>query len=251
MDKCEVCGREQEQLCSIKGHRVCYKHYQQFLKNGRFLDSCPITTSDPNLIRLESDYAIIELRNSRQEIVAEALIDKEDIETVKDYKWRWMRPTGTKNTGNSVVTGNGKESPILQLHRLLTNCPGDMEVDHINGNRLDNRKYNLRVCTRQENQLNVSKLSNNTSGFKGVWYDKARDKWVAEITFLKTKVSLGRYTDYNHACYTRFVAESLLHKEFQNRISIQDINQIIIAEEDKKVLSKSVQEKLKSKSLIQ
>lgn len=249
MYKCEICGREIEYTCSIKGYKVCNKHYQQFIRNNKFLDKRPITTTDPNIIRLEDNYAVIELRNSKQIVVAETLIDIADIETVSTYKWRWVSPRGIKNTGNFIVTGNGKETPTLQLHRLITNCPSNLEVDHVNGNRLDNRKVNLRVCTRQENQLNVPKLSNNTSGFKGVWFDKDREKWVAEITYKKTKVSLGRFHVYEKSCYARFVAETILHGEFRNLES--QIEDLLISKEDKEIIFNNVQEKLKTKSLIQ
>lgn len=56
-----------------------------------------------------------------------------------------------------------------------------IQVDHINGNRADNRKSNLRICTNQENSMNRNKNKNNTSGYKGVVYDKERKKWRARI----------------------------------------------------------------------
>ena len=67
------------------------------------------------------------------------------------------------------------------------------DVDHINGNRDDNRIVNLREATRSENNINSIIPSNNTSGHKGCYYDKRRDCWYAEIWVNKKKVYLGRF----------------------------------------------------------
>jgi hypothetical protein len=68
------------------------------------------------------------------------------------------------------------------MHRLVMNAPRGMEVDHINGDTLDNRKCNLRICSRSENLRNASLSGDSTSGFKGVWKKQTgRRQWVAAI----------------------------------------------------------------------
>lgn len=242
--KCEICGREQESLCSIKGYHVCNKHYQQFFKYGKFLDNNPLTTKDPNIIKIEGDIAIIELRNSKQELQCEAIIDKEDVDKVKCYKWRWSKST------SMVLTGNGQTNVAIPLHRLITNCPKGKYVDHINMDRLDNRKCNLRICTNQENQFNKTKTKANTSGFKGVWFDKARNKWASEIKLNYKKIFIGRFDDFNKACYSRYYAEVLLHKEFKNSFNQDDVDNLNLTETDQQQIENLVIDKLKKKSLL-
>lgn len=81
----------------------------------------------------------------------------------------------------------------VYMHRLLLNADSDMEVDHINGDRLDNRRANLRVCTRASNSRNaVGKANRRYSRFKGVTWKKGW-KWIAQITVNYQRIYLGGY----------------------------------------------------------
>lgn len=73
------------------------------------------------------------------------------------------------------------------------------EIDHINGNRSDNRILNLRDVTRLENSRNKRKPKNNTSGCAGVHFDKSSNKWRARITIKCKKICLGYFDDFNRA----------------------------------------------------
>lgn len=94
--------------------------------------------------------------------------------------------------------------------------PNDMVVDHINGNTHDNRKENLRACTRQENSMNQGMRSDNTSGYKGVlWYHyNGVDKWQASIQVNKKKISLGYYEKLEEAIEARKNAEERYFGEY-------------------------------------
>tara|TARA_R110002096_G_scaffold299914_1_gene494671 strand:- start:184 stop:747 length:564 start_codon:yes stop_codon:yes gene_type:complete len=113
-----------------------------------------------------------------------ALVDDEDYDRLNEHKWC---ATANKQRGKfyfyvvraSPRDSNGKRKPI-RMHREITNAPKGKMVDHINGNPLDNRKENLRVCTNQENLRNRGKSKNNKSGYKGVSYRKKAKDMINE-----------------------------------------------------------------------
>lgn len=98
------------------------------------------------------------------------------------------------------------------MHRLIGERMGfdvsdkSKQIDHINGNPLDNRRSNLRFVSASDNSRNQKDRSSNTSGFKGVHFDKTRNKWMA---FLGTKPfkNLGRFDTYEEAVAARLAAE--------------------------------------------
>lgn len=87
-----------------------------------------------------------------------ALFDDEDYEELSKYKWFITKVYASRHSGNKTV----------YMHREIMKTPENMETDHINGDVLDNRRENLRICTRQENARNIRGISSNTSGYKGV-----------------------------------------------------------------------------------
>lgn len=86
---------------------------------------------------------------------------------------------------------NNKE---IRLHRFIMNVLyTDIEIDHINGDKLDNRKINLRKSSHSQNHQNRGLDGQNTSGFRGVCWDKNRNKWKASCTLKGHLHNLGRY----------------------------------------------------------
>lgn len=79
------------------------------------------------------------------------------------------------------------------VHRTIMNASNGMLVDHINHNKLDNRKTNLRICTNQQNQMNRKSNKVGTSKYKGVSFDKTFGKWRAAIMFNKKYIHIGRF----------------------------------------------------------
>jgi hypothetical protein len=92
--------------------------------------------------------------------------------------------------------------------------PDNMEVDHINTNKLDNRRENLRVCTRQQNNCNTNKRSDNKSGFKGVCFEKRRQKFVARIRIDGKLKHLGYFATAAAAHEEYKIAAVKYHGEF-------------------------------------
>jgi len=143
-----------------------------------------------------------------------ALLDDEDYELIS--KWKWSALPG-KNTFYArrlvAVRGTGKRKNIL-MHRLVTNVGDDKEVDHRDGNGLNNQKSNLRICNPSQNSQNCQRYKNNTSGVKGVSFRKDRGVWVAEITCSGKKYYLGYFQNINDALLAYNNAAKQLHGEF-------------------------------------
>ena len=122
---------------------------------------------------------------------------------------------GFYSDGYLVTHFQGK---VYKVHRVVWAIhhgrdPGQLQIDHINGNRVDNRINNLRLVTCSQNNCNARIRSDNTSGVKGVSWHKEKGKWRAEIT--KDGVRYRRnYRDMNHAIAARVLAEYRLHGEY-------------------------------------
>lgn len=108
------------------------------------------------------------------------LIDAIDYEEVSKYLWH--------------IDGNGYVVNIRigLLHRFLMDC-GTNIIDHVNRDRLDNRRSNLRICNQRENTMNCTKRKRNTTGYKGVYFDKRRDKYYARLQSYGRTINLGYF----------------------------------------------------------
>lgn len=137
------------------------------------------------------------------------LFDLEDYELIKKYVW-----VKDKKYFYAKVVGTNKR---VALHRLIMGFPNG-QVDHKNGpgSEFDNRKSNLRIATNAENNQNKIKPKNNTSGHKGVSWDKEKQKWVAQIGYNNKKIKLGRFDNIEDAIRCRNNAERELFGEFAN-----------------------------------
>ncbi len=89
--------------------------------------------------------------------------------------------------------GGRKNRKRIWMHRLIASCPAEFECDHIDGNRLNNQKINLRQCDQFGTSQNICIRRTSKSGFRGVSWDEPRKKWVAIITAFKKDHYLGRF----------------------------------------------------------
>lgn len=118
----------------------------------------------------------------------EAIVDIDDYEELK--QWRWSI---TSNGYAKRCTKKNKTPVSHYMHRQIMGYPKG-HVDHINGDRLDNRRQNLRAITPSGNGLNRVELNkNNSTGHRGITWDKSRSKWA--VMFMKNykHIHLGRY----------------------------------------------------------
>jgi hypothetical protein len=122
-----------------------------------------------------------------------AVIDAEDAERVTAHKWTatFNRRTG-KYYAKRSVGGRGHQRTVY-LHLFIMNAEQGRQVDHKNGNGLDNRKSNLRLATSGQNRQNEPVRSTSKSGFKGVSFSKALGKWEAQISDKGKGVRLGYF----------------------------------------------------------
>lgn len=137
-----------------------------------------------------------------------------------DPETGWMSWNGSKNWtkrgsigyinqyGYKVVMIDGKNYSAHRLAWLYIH--GEFppsQLDHINHDRADNRMINLRAVTNQENQMN-RKFTGNSSGFRGVYWDKARKKWAPKIKYNQVIINLGRFDTLEEAISARLSAEA-------------------------------------------
>jgi hypothetical protein len=121
----------------------------------------------------------------------QAIVDSDMYETLSALRWRIHR-TGNDKSHKTPMTWtefNGKAGAV-SMHRLIMGLSDGLEIDHINRNPLDNRRANLRFCTRRENARNRT-YRKASGGYKGVSPDGTR--WRAYIILDGKHVSLGGY----------------------------------------------------------
>jgi len=135
-----------------------------------------------------------------------AIVDDSDFDYLNQFKWYFDGRYAMRNG----IQKNYKRKHIW-MHRLINQTSKDKETDHINRNKLDNRRINLRTVTRNGNQWNRDKYRTNTSGYKGIMWHKATQKWLAQIKVNSKHIHLGIYDDIQKALLARRKGEELYH----------------------------------------
>lgn len=151
------------------------------------------------------------------------IVDEIDYEYVSQFKWSSAyMPKGDVYYSVRYVTHQeikGRAKRIWMHHDIFKRIiggtiPKGFLIDHIDGNSLNNRRSNLRLATRQENNRNRKKSKNNTSGYKGVCFDKYKKKWVATIGVDGKVIWLGRFKTPELAYEAYCEAAIKYHGEF-------------------------------------
>lgn len=135
-----------------------------------------------------------------------ALVDDEDFGYLSHWAWQL-------HSGGYAYRGidNDEKSASIYMHREVNKTPKDMLTDHINGNKLDNRKSNLRTADKSLNAINTGLRSTNKSGHKGVSWSKLHSKWESYIWKDNKKYHLGIFVDINKAIKARKKGEEVYH----------------------------------------
>jgi hypothetical protein len=164
-------------------------------------------------IRIDGNVAYIPLTQGY-----EAIIDASDVEGVADALW--FASVSRKKDGSIRTVyaarhfGPRSNVKTIPLHREIMNAPDGLEVDHIDGDGLNNRRSNLRLATRAENVRNMRLPSHNTSGHKGVRWKASERRWQAFIKVDGKVKWLGSHRCKTSAVLAYAKASREFHKEF-------------------------------------
>lgn len=164
-------------FASFYSKGYCQRHYQQFTKRGEVKP-----TSRDYPVKYEGDTQIVYTPKG------EILFDK-------DFNWREAMKTFHINAQG--YAGHGRRL----MHRLVIGAKKGEIVDHINRNKLDNRRSNLRIVTPSQNQMNKGHQKNNKSGYVGVF--RNGKSWSAQISVNRDQKYLGTYRDIKDAVRAR------------------------------------------------
>jgi hypothetical protein len=155
-----------------------------------------------------------------------ALVDDEDAGLIGGYKWRGLKSKGAHTAYAYAQIRGSRPKRRIYLHRLIMNAPAGIEVDHINGNGLDNRRANLRLATRVENSRNVPKrpLINGlppSSKFKGVTWSKYHGYWAAQVCINRKHKMIGYFASETDAAlaYNAFVVANFGEFALPNEVA--------------------------------
>jgi hypothetical protein len=124
-----------------------------------------------------------------------SIVDDEDFETLRWFRWCYM------SRGYAVRSSYGERREMLYLHRVIMQAPPGLLVDHINGDKLDNRRENLRLCSARENLRNRRPDAGSTSPYKGVSWNTQKQRWIAVIHVDRRAIQIGVFTDEIEAAY--------------------------------------------------
>jgi len=191
---CCICGEPFDS--SFQGKPYCNKHYLRMYLYGR---------TDLKINQSKNPYQIldnyVELKTTKGVAFK---IDKDDFEKVFKHTWCLSR------TGYLVANLKGK---VTKLHRYILSAPTSLLVDHINGDPMDNRKSNLRLCDDNHNTKNCKVGKSNTTGYPGISL-APNGKYRARIMVNRKEIALGWHDTFESALKARIEAEQKYFKEF-------------------------------------
>jgi hypothetical protein len=130
-----------------------------------------------------------------------ALVDDEDYEFLNTFKWCANKIGSTFYAATGLADGR-----VFHMHSLILQKTSGYEIDHINRNGLDNRRSNIRLVTRSDNNRNSKIRSDNTTGVKGVYYNKTNNNWYARIAVNKKWKYIGSFSTKEEAVIARRLA---------------------------------------------
>lgn len=135
-----------------------------------------------------------------------AIVNTRDFTELSQWKWACQKDMSgaLRAYRRGRISDGQRRGKIIYMHREIMRAPSGLDVDHINGNGLDNRRGNLRLATRKQNTRSQNGLyANNTSGFIGVSFSKSNEKWEARISPNGKSIIIGYFDDKEEAARAR------------------------------------------------
>lgn len=226
---CATCGITKEYRQILKTilpdneiQYLCSKHAAQVRKYGKVMDHNQRIVHDPNEIRVFESYCEIDTYDQFGNVTYTFKFSPCDIEIAKSRKWQLsMKDKGVKPYLNNKDTD--------YFHRVILKDklkPG-LEVDHINGDSADNRRENLRIIKKHENQQNLKIPRNNTTGFKGVYHRKDIDMWKSEFQYMTCLTVSPTYPYKEMAIYFRYMVDTHFQGDLRNTLNDEAIKDAI------------------------
>lgn len=208
LTKCCVCGKPARSTYPEDGKQYCQKHYMQMYHHGHLLER---TIYDKNTFidHPEENYTEIVTYDKNLNESYHCIIDLDKKPLVENYK------IYIRGHGNKLYATISYNKHKLFLHRFLmgyktTDYKLEETIDHINGNSLDNRLCNLRICTQKDNMKNIQK----SYKFIGVGWLKYNRKWTARIMSNYQSIHIGNYETYEEAVLARLKKEQEICGEY-------------------------------------
>jgi hypothetical protein len=163
------------------------------------------------LIRYGYTFRLIRLAQPRY-----AKVDPRDYERLRKYEWLAQKGRNEFYAVRRVAVGNGRKMAPVYMHHEVIDVPDGMVADHINRNRLDNRRANVRAATRSQNAFNCAKSSRRacSSRYKGLRWHAASGRWQVSIRANGRGFSVGSFADEVEAARAYDVAAKKYHGEF-------------------------------------
>ena len=202
MKKCVICNSTDRVYRFKGGEMYCSRHYNQMYRMGY----TTLTKKKMRENKVIYDNDTVKLITVKGE---EILIDRIDYDKIKEYYW------SVNSQGYAISVINGKHK---RLHLMILDKPKNFVIDHINGNKLDNRRSNLRICTCKENSRNVSASKNNKTGHLGISLTKF-GRYRARIMVDGKEIRLGNYVNLEDAIKARKKAEIKYFGEYSPTLS--------------------------------
>lgn len=203
-DPCCVCGEINTKLRHFKGsdETYCNKHYHQLLTHGTILERTRFTLNE---FKIYDDYVEFLTYDIKGNIKGSFIVDLDDFEKVRYIKW---------SSDSDGYIRNGSDTDYVFIHRLIMGFPEDMQIDHWDMNKSNNRKSNLRIVNNQQNCMNKILYSHNKSGHRGVIWNKKNNNWNAIIGYNGKNIHLGTFYNFEDAVKARLDAELFYFGEY-------------------------------------